>query len=399
MLFAGAALIAGMSACTSTEAKIEKELQQVIETNKCVGLSVAVVKDNKIIYTKCFGLKDLENNVALGEDDIFRIASISKSFTATSIMQMVEQGKLSLDQDVSELVGFKVRNPKFPDDTITVRMLLSHSSSMSDNNGYFSLNKINPDSTETIEQAWNDWKPGTKYDYCNLGYNTLGTILERVSGERFDKYVPEHVLAPLGLTGFGYNVNELDSSRFVRLYEYDGTTDSYTWSPEAYDPRTEQIANYQFGVSTPIFSPTGGMKINAKNLARVMIMHMNYGKGLVENEDGTVSEVRIIDSLSAAQMQATTIWPADNEQTGYGFALEQTTNLVEGVQTVGHTGSAYGVFTSMFWNEERNFGVVVMCNGCNERRDHDFMSIHRDVNAVMYKYFNPIPEATEPDKE
>lgn len=97
-----------------------------------VGFSVAVVKKGEIVYKHSFGLKDVESNTALTENSLFRIASISKSFSATSIMQLVEAGKLSLDDDFSKLVGFKVRNPKYPEKVITLKMVLSHTSSLND---------------------------------------------------------------------------------------------------------------------------------------------------------------------------------------------------------------------------------------------------------------------------
>jgi len=103
--------------------KAELAIQQIMKSNPVVGLSVAVVKNNKIIYNQSFGLKDLENNVPLNNESIFRIASISKSFTATAIMQLVAKKQLNLDQDVSELIGFKVRNPKFPNKVITLKMI------------------------------------------------------------------------------------------------------------------------------------------------------------------------------------------------------------------------------------------------------------------------------------
>ena len=109
-----------------------------MQTTPVVGLSVAVVKNNKIIYNHSFGYKDLDQRLPLQNDNIFRIASISKSFTSTAIMQLVAKKQISLDQDVSELVGFKIRNPKFPNTIITLKMLLSHRSSINDSEGYFS---------------------------------------------------------------------------------------------------------------------------------------------------------------------------------------------------------------------------------------------------------------------
>ncbi len=381
LFFKAAAIVsvafAAFSCCSAPtkEELAEKELKQIMERNQNVGLAVVAVKDGQIVYNKSLGLKDMENQVALGDSDIFRIASISKSFTATGIMQLVEQGKLSLDADVSDLLGFKVRNPKYPKVPITVQMLLSHSSSMNDYNGYFSINKINPDSSKTWKTAWNDYEPGTKYEYCNLGYNTLGTIIERVSGVRFDKYIVENILNPLGVYG-GYEVLSLDSTKFVRIYEYNKEDSTFTHSPAAYATRETEIANYVMGHSTPIFSPTGGMKISALDLAKVMMMHMG---------NGTVNGVKIIDSTSSAMMQSKLV-PTGGEDF-YGFAIENTVNLLDGHTMIGHTGGAYGVFTSMFWNKDKDFGFVVMTNGCNGRRDNGFMSVHRECNKALYDLF------------
>lgn len=118
------------------------------------GLSVAVVKNSKLIYTHSFGNKDIETGTALTADCLFRIASLSKSFSATSIMQLAEQKKLSLDEDISSLVSFKIRNPKFPETVIILRMAMSHRSSINDSQGYFTLDAINPDKNKIRLQSW-----------------------------------------------------------------------------------------------------------------------------------------------------------------------------------------------------------------------------------------------------
>src|SRR5690625_5901070 len=87
-------------------------------------------------------MKDLEEKIPMTDESLFRIASISKSFTATALMQLVEQKKLSLQDDVSDLIGFEIRNPRYPNKVITLEMLLSHTSSLNDSEGYFSLDAI-----------------------------------------------------------------------------------------------------------------------------------------------------------------------------------------------------------------------------------------------------------------
>jgi CubicO group peptidase (beta-lactamase class C family) len=332
---------------------------------------VAVVKKNKIIYTQSFGQKNMEQNVPLTDDCIFRIASISKSFSATSIMQLVEANKLSLNDDVSKLVGFIIRNPKYPEIVITLRMLLSHLSSINDSQGYFSLDSINPSINPNWKKCYNDYEPGKGYEYCNLNFNMAGSIIEKVSGERFDLYVKRHILDPLKLYG-GYCVDSLDKSRFATIYEYNVDSSRFYASPNAYAPRSKEIANYVMGYTTPIFSPTGGMKISATDLAKYMLMHSNFGK---------YGGVRIISKNSAREMQTKL-----SEEEGYGLALETTEKMIPGKTVKGHTGSAYGLFSAMFFHPKEKFGIVVISNGCDP--------VHSGIyNIVIKKAVNALYES------
>jgi CubicO group peptidase (beta-lactamase class C family) len=349
--------------------KAEMEIQQIMKSAPVVGMSVAVVKNNKIIYTHSFGLKNMENNTPLTDDCIFRIASISKSFSATSVMQLIEAGKLSLDNDVSDLIGFTVRNPKFPNTPITLKLLLSHLSSINDKQGYFTLDSLNPAKNPNWAISYNDYEPGKGYEYCNLNYNMTGTIIEKISGERFDQYVKHHVLDPLGLYG-GYCVDSLDQSKFATIYEYNENEKRFIHSPNAYAPRSKEIANYTMGYTTPIFSPTGGMKISATDLAKYMMMHMNYGK---------YKGGRLMKKKSAIQMQN----PLSDEE-HYGFAIENTTKMVDGVALTGHTGSAYGLFSALFFQPKEKYGIVVISNGCHPQYIGGYNDVIKRTVNVLY---------------
>ena len=352
--------------------KAEADLRDIMKKLDVVGLSVAVVKKGEIIYANSFGLKNIETKAPLSNTDIFRIASISKSFSATSIMQLIEAGKLSLDDDFSDLVGFKIRNPKFPDKVITLRMIMSHTSSINDSQGYFTLDAINPSKNPDWAKCYSDYAPGSGYDYCNLNYNMVGTVIEKLSTERFDNYVKNHILNPLGLYA-GYNVDSLDASRFATLHEYDATTKTFKPSPAAYNPRREEIRNYTMGYSTPIFSPTGGMKISATDLAKYMSMHMNMGK---------YQGKRIISKKSAKLMQTKI---ADEE--GYALALTNLDDLIPGKKMVGHTGSAYGLYSAMFFHPKEKFGIVVITNGCNPTYTNGINNVLRAGVNSLYENF------------
>ena len=367
-LFSTVLLIASHQTIAQAE-KAEAAIQQLMQTTPVVGLSVAVVKDNKIIYNHSFGYKDLEQKLPLQNDHIFRIASISKSFTTTAIMQLVAKKQISLDQDVSELVGFKVRNPKFPSTVITLKMLLSHRSSINDSEGYFSLDAIDPAKNPNWEKSYNAYEPNKGYMYCNLNYNLAGSILEKITGVRFDQYIQQQILDPLGLYG-GYNVNALDSNLIAKIYEYKRDSTKFIYSPSAYAPRTEEINNYTMGRSTPIFSPTGGMKISAHDLAEYMVMHSQLGK---------YKGGRMISKKLSKQMQAII-----SEEENYGMALETSTQLIPGKTMIGHTGVAYGLYSIMFFEPKEKIGFVVISNGCDPKTINGINGVlHKTVNILF----------------
>jgi CubicO group peptidase (beta-lactamase class C family) len=202
----------------------------------------------------------------------------------------------------------------------------------------------------------------------------IGTIIEKVSGERFDAYIQNHILNPLQLYG-GYYVNGLDKSKFATIYEYQPDAAKFIASPNAYAPRTAEVAAYQIGYSAPIFSPTGGMKISAKDLATCMMMHANYGK---------YNGVRIISKKSSKMMQT-----AVSDIEPYGFALETPATIIDGKQVIGHTGSAYGLYSAMFFDPQEKFGIVVISNGCHPGETSGYNNvIKKTVNAFYENLMN-----------
>lgn len=391
--------------CTGKKVqKADARLEELRTELNAVGFSVAVIKDNRVVYTGATGFRNLETEEPLLVTDLMRIASISKSFTATAIMQLYEAGCFDLDDDIGDALGFSVRNPAHPNIPITYRMLLSHTSSLSDKGGYFSLDVINPAVKKDVSGSFNDYAPGADYQYCNLGFNILGTLVEIHSAERFDLYIKNNILEPLGLTA-SFNVNDLDQDKFAVIYEY--KEGEFVPSPQAYNPRIKEIEEYVLGYSAPIFSPTGGMKISAPDLAKHALVQMN---------DGTWNAIEILLPESVALMQTpqslgdrrssdpADIQVAETQEKiaeeaaeesaapvlGYGFALEKTDRLIEGHVMTGHTGSAYGLYSAMFFQKEQKFGFIVICNGFDTsqpRRDNGFLAVQTDVINALYEIF------------
>ncbi len=366
-------------ACTSapdTKQLTDQAISQVMEEFQNVGISAAVVKDGKIVYNESFGYKNLETKEPLGNTDVMRIASISKSFTATSLLQLVDKGIISLDDDVSDLIGFRIRNPHHPDVPITLRMVLSHTASIRDKEDYFTLDHLNPAVYGDCEESYFKYKPGEGYCYSNMGLNLAGTILEKVSGVRFDDYVRENVIWKLGLYG-GHNIDSLDASKFAWIYSRENG--EYVKSEGAYRSRADEMPDYKFGYSSPIFSPTGGVKISAHDLAVYMMMHMNYGE---------YNGVRIISQESAKAMQ-TPVWMIKNEgEDQYGLCLKEFVDYIDdpkynapGSYPVGHTGGAYGLNSIMIWSPADGWGIVAMTNGYTSVKGKSFL---KELTNAIY---------------
>lgn len=356
-MLAGAML---MTSCSSLrEKRIDAAIQEVMEEYDCVGISAVVIQDGEVIYDKAFGYKDLDTKEPLSTSHMMRIASISKSFTATGLMKQVEKGIISLDDDISDLIGFKIRNPHHPEVPITLRMVLSHTASIRDQENYSTLDHLNPAINGDCAASFYEYKPGEGYNYSNLGLNLAGTILEKVTNVRFDQYVRDSIILPLGLEG-GHNIDVLDSSRIASLYRrHNG---EYVKSP-AYGSVAHRLDNYIMGYSAPIFSPTGGVKISAQDLAQYMKMHMNYGE---------LNGVRIMSEESAKTMQ-TPVWMIQNiheweEQ--YGLCLKEFVDFIDnpryntpGNYPIGHTGDAYGLRSIIIWSPADGWGIAAMTNG------------------------------------
>ena len=339
---------------------MEDEIRQALEKYHAVGASVAVVKDNRLVYTKAFGYNpdycDSTLRKPIQEDGVFVIQSISKTFISTAIMQLVEKRKLKLDDDVNQYLPFTVRNPYYPDIPITIRMLLGHRSTINDKQYGWTFSQINPRTGKKWRECYNDYMPGAKFSYCNFNYNLLGAIIEGVTGERFFDYIDEHIMMPLGMHA-SLNLTRIDSTRLVRALVYDRNEKRFKkdsspiYSPLYYRNRLD---NYELGSTTACFSPSGGVKTSVSDLAKYMMMHMNYGE-----LDGK----KILDKESELKL-----WKPLSTDTTYALGFFHNRSVLKGEEVIGVRGSAHGVHSAMYFSPEKKFGIVVLCNGCTSDR-------------------------------
>ena len=368
--------------------QMEDKILGYMDDCMTVGMAVVMVKGNQIVYQNAFGYRDKETLEPLKINDIFRIASISKSFSGMAVMQLVEAGKMSLEDDINDILGMNIRNPRYPDIPITVKMLLSHTSSMKDGGGaerYRDLTYVDESKTdlETIRNtAWLPYPPGQGYRYCNRALNIIGVIIEKVSGERFDNYVLNHILRPIGADNAGYNLDSLDSRTFTKLYIYSQKEDRLNPGKGYVRNNEDKVADgtYEIGKDGCYWSPTGGMKISAPNLAKWM-MTLRDG-GVAPNGNRIISE-------AGCKKLLTPVTPAD-PGTQYCLTTRTDTNFIEGKTLKGHTGSAQGLKSCMFFCPDEDWGFVCLCSSTKLDKINSVYKIYyQTINLLYDQYLKP----------
>ena len=211
------------------------------------GLAVGVLRDRKLVWSRGYGHSDLEQRVAMTPDTIQNIASISKTFTETAVMQLWEEGKFQLDDDINRHLSFEVAHPVHRDTPITFRHLMAHLSSIDDGPAYAQAYACG-DPTLSLEEwlhayltptgpnydaarNFHTWAPGSGFSYCNVAYGLLGHLVERLSGLPFEDYCRQHVFAPLGMHETSWYLKNITPSRHAVPYSWvsGGTVRGPAW--------------------------------------------------------------------------------------------------------------------------------------------------------------------------
>lgn len=408
------ALIGGMSRVLAAapktvpqafEPKLDAELAAIAQAKACQlsSLSVLAIRAGKVAYEQQFGHRFLETAdlPAKPADSrtMYRMASISKMMTTLGLMMLVEENKLALDTDISDYLGYPLRNPHFPERALTLRALLTHTSTLRDDAGYSfgadkSLKALLLPGGKLYDkgQMWaSNAPPGDYFTYSNLNWGVIGTIMERVTGERFDRLMKRLLLGPLGLHG-GFNPSEFspeDLANTATLYRK-RTTDTEIWNvngpwiaqvddysvrPPA---RPVAIDSYVIGTNATPFSPTGGLRMSAADMGKVMLMLLNGG----------VHEGKQILKPATLARMFTRQWTYDGKG-GNGDSDKGLYNcwalgnqqfpdrpgtgmqLVEGggFSGVGHLGEAYGLMSVFVVDLEKKNGMIVLVGGVSSDPD------------------------------
>jgi len=311
--------------------RVDSLATSAIEKGPLAGLSIVVMRGDRVLVAKGYGFADLEHRIPATAETIYEIGSITKQFTALAVMQLVEQKKLSLADDAQKLL------PDVPlgGRKITVARLLDHTSGLKN---YTSISRAFSDDTFRLELSTArmaaiiaaqppDFAPGTNWSYTNSGFFLAGMIIEKLSGQTYAEYLRQHIFEPNGLTATSYcNRSAIVPGR-----------------AKGYQPRGDGLGNAD-PISMTVPFAAGALCSSALDLAR-------YQRALVSGK---------IVSRASYQRMSQTSTLADGWRTAYGLGL--VNDVVQGARMVGHGGQINGFWTVLFYYPVEDLTVVLLSN-------------------------------------
>lgn len=319
--------------------ELQAAIQKILDENRIPGAAVALVEKDRTIWAGGVGLADVAGGVDATQDHLFRIGSISKSFTALAVLHAVEDGLLDLDTPVRELAPeVEFTNAWEQTYPVTVAMVMEHTAGFDDIHFREYAKVDDPGITLAEGLAYNPgsrvsrWRPGTHMSYSNSGPAVAAYTVEKITGRTFEDYVREHVLDPLGMRSSTFRFPQ-DATRMAKGYAADGVTEA----------RYDHI----------IVRPSGAMNSSSREMARYLRMMINRG---------TLDGIRLLAPATITRMETPTTTLAARAGFTYGYGLGNFTSIVNGHLFHGHNGGITGFASTSAYSSELGVGFFVSIN-------------------------------------
>lgn len=187
---------------SSADEALDTAIDKILKDHKTTGAALYVAKDGEIVYEHLYGWADKKAEIRISAHTYFRTASVTKMISAIHIMQLVEQGLLDLDENIGVYFGYSATNPYAKGAPITLRHLMTHTSSLNANGGYTKSTRKLSELIDDSKKQWGNfhkYAPGTKYEYSNFGAGIMGSLMEAVTGKNLNDSVTESLFSPLGM--------------------------------------------------------------------------------------------------------------------------------------------------------------------------------------------------------
>ncbi len=329
-----------------TPIMLDSAIMAYQKDNDIPGIATMILKDNKIIWSKNYGYRDTQKQLPVEDSTFFYLASISKTIVATTVMQLWEKGMIDLDSNINKYLpsGLKVINPNFPNDSITVEMLMTHTSSLNDNPKIndsllvcgdspikldsFLVKFLTPGEVLYHKQNFTNFAPGSEWHYTNIDADLLASIVQNLTGEPFDKYCKDSVFIPLSMNSSSWFLTGMDTNEIAVPYE----------------------GHYHCNYGVPDY-PSSNLRTNKTELSHFLMAYMN---------NGIYKDHRILDSATIPYMLKD--WLGYNV-TSSGLPVTQGLiwyiyYLPGGYSPWGHAGGEIGCMTYIGYDPAKHWGVI-----------------------------------------
>jgi CubicO group peptidase (beta-lactamase class C family) len=335
--------------------EIDRLMQGFAERLHVPGIAYGIIVDGRLAHVGTFGFRELSSRSPVDSQTVFRIASMTKSFTALSILKLRDQGKLSLDDPaeryVPELASLKYPTSDSP--KITIRYLLSHSAGFPEDNpwGDQQLSRTDDEMARMIREGIPfSTSPGTAYEYSNFGFAILGRVVTRVSGMPYPRYVQENILRPLGMAVTTLESRTVPARRLAHGYRRQDNE----WLEEA------QLPDGAFG-------PMGGMLTSIGDLGRYVGFMLDAWPPRDGAERGPVRRSSVREMQQVARFNGgfairdTSVATMTLSTGGYGYGLGIRQTCLFNI-TIAHSGGLPGFGSIMRWLPEYGVGIIALGN-------------------------------------
>ena len=347
------------------------------------SIAAGIIYDDDIVWSKGYGLYDIENQKQTNEDILYLQASVSKTVTATALMQLYEKGLFDLDDDVNNYLPFNLRNPNHPDDPITIKMILSHRSSLADDNLYWIAlsylpgdpdvegfpypwleDYLTPEGNGYSSSTWSNSKPGENFYYANIGFSIIAYLVEILSNQNFNEYCIENIFEPLQMHNSSFRLKDHDINNIAVPYEY--KNGAYFRHPH-------------YGIH--ILYPSITLRTSINEFSHFIIAHMN---------GGVWNNVRILEEETVELMHTVHFPTEANYNYGLGWFVQYQEN---GNKVVSHSGGYVGVLDRVTIFIDDNITVMFFSNELDSELLDTYIE-RRAVRAINNALINKAYQIT-----
>jgi CubicO group peptidase (beta-lactamase class C family) len=367
--------------------EIEKAFLERVERQHMPGAVLGIIIDGQLVWVKSAGVADIKSRAPVTPDTVFRIASMTKSFTAMAILKLRDDGRLSLDDPVSKYVPSLADLPYPTKDSpaLTIRHLLSHSEGFPEDNPWGDRQLAqSDDAIKKFMQSGIPFSnaPGVAFEYSNFGFAILGQVVQAVSREHYPDYIRDEILLPLGMTSSTFEVSQVPRARMAPGYRWEDNV----WKDEPI------LAHGSFGAM-------GGLWTTANDLARYVSFLMSAYPPRDEVEKGPIrrSSAREMQQMArwqpASALRATVDGPVQLGVATYGYGLGVAQDC-RFTHVVAHGGGLPGYGSLMRWFPDYGVGMIAMGNITYA----GFGGIFGDAASALYRTGAMQPRVPQPSR-